>query len=30
MLFFPDRGVEQPAAETAEQSTAKEISEQMA
>jgi signal transduction histidine kinase len=30
MLFFPDRGVEQPAAETAEQGTAKEISEQMA
>ena len=30
MLFFPDRGVEQPAAETGEQVTAKEISEQLA
>jgi PAS domain S-box-containing protein len=30
MLFFPDRGVEQPAAEMGEQSTATEISEQMA
>jgi signal transduction histidine kinase len=30
MLFFPDRGVEQPAPEMGEQSTATEISEQMA